>query len=199
MLLYCLVFLLIIHGLSLVWVKNPVQSIFILILVFLQASGLLLLLRAEFLALLLVIVYVGAIAVLFLFVIMMLNIKLIDLSEKLYKYVPLGILISCVIIIIISILIEMNITYTSRINMIYLDWENELYIVEPMMYVGILICTYLNSYFIVISLVLLLALIGAIVLALDTYWQKLIFVKRQFIIDQVKAKKNNVKVAWLYS
>jgi NADH:ubiquinone oxidoreductase subunit 6 (subunit J) len=81
----------------------------------------------------------------------------------------LGILISFVIIIILSTLIETNITYSSRINIIHLNWEKELYIIEPMMYAGVLICTYLNSYFIVISLVLLLALIGAIVLALDNF------------------------------
>jgi hypothetical protein len=58
------------------------------------------------------------------------------------------------------------------------------------MYIGVLICTYLNDYFVAISLVLLLALVGAIVLSLDNYWQQFVLVKRQFIIEQVKTKKN---------
>ena len=55
-------------------VKNPVHSVFFLILTFFNATGLFVLMGAEFLAMLLLVVYVGAVAVLFLFVIMMLNI-----------------------------------------------------------------------------------------------------------------------------
>jgi NADH-quinone oxidoreductase subunit J len=53
--------------------KNPVHSVFFLILAFFNASGLFILTGAEFLAMILVLVYVGAVAVLFLFVIMMLG------------------------------------------------------------------------------------------------------------------------------
>jgi NADH-quinone oxidoreductase subunit J len=56
--------------------KNPVHSVLFLILTFFNSSAIVLLLNADFLALIFVIVYVGAIAVLFLFVVMMLNIKL---------------------------------------------------------------------------------------------------------------------------
>ncbi|MEN8235973.1 MAG: NADH-quinone oxidoreductase subunit J [Pseudomonadota bacterium] len=55
--------------------RNPVHSVFFLILAFFNAAGLFVLMRAEFLAMMLVVVYVGAIAVLFLFVVMMLEIK----------------------------------------------------------------------------------------------------------------------------
>lgn len=54
---------------------NPIHSVVFLILVFCNAAGLLVLLRTEFLAMMFLIIYVGAIAVLFLFVVMMLNIK----------------------------------------------------------------------------------------------------------------------------
>jgi len=55
--------------------KNPINSVIFLILVFCNATGLLLLLKVELLAMMFIIIYVGAIAVLFLFVVMMLNIK----------------------------------------------------------------------------------------------------------------------------
>lgn len=61
--------------------RNPVYSIFFLVLTFLNTTALLTLLGAEFIALLLLIVYVGAIAVLFLFVVMMLNVKLLEINE----------------------------------------------------------------------------------------------------------------------
>ncbi|WP_066254762.1 NADH-quinone oxidoreductase subunit J [Hydrogenophaga flava] len=56
--------------------RNPVHAVLFLMLAFSQASGLWLLLKAEFLGLTLVLVYLGAVMVLFLFVVMMLDIKL---------------------------------------------------------------------------------------------------------------------------
>ena len=53
--------------------RNPVHSVLYLILAFVNASGLFVLMGAEFLAMILIVVYVGAVAVLFLFVIMMLD------------------------------------------------------------------------------------------------------------------------------
>ena len=47
--------------------RNPVHSVLFLILAFVNASGLFVLMGAEFLAMILVVVYVGAVAVLFLF------------------------------------------------------------------------------------------------------------------------------------
>jgi NADH-quinone oxidoreductase subunit J len=61
--------------------KNPIHSILYLILVFCNVSFVFIILNIEFVALIFLIVYVGAIAVLFLFVVMMLNIKIIELDE----------------------------------------------------------------------------------------------------------------------
>lgn len=62
--------------------ENPIHSVIFLILVFCNAAGLLILLKIEFIAMMFLIIYVGAIAVLFLFVVMMLNIKISELSEN---------------------------------------------------------------------------------------------------------------------
>ena len=64
-----------ISAIMVISLTNAVHSVLFLIVVFCNVAGLLLLFGAEFLAFLLLIVYVGAIAVLFLFVVMMLNIK----------------------------------------------------------------------------------------------------------------------------
>lgn len=61
--------------------KNPIHSILYLILVFCNITFVLIILGIEFLAITFLIVYVGAIAVLFLFVVMMLNIKILELDE----------------------------------------------------------------------------------------------------------------------
>ncbi len=60
---------------AVVFSRNPVHSVLFLIFAFFNAAALFILLGAEFLAMLLVIVYVGAVAVLFLFVVMMLDVK----------------------------------------------------------------------------------------------------------------------------
>ena len=65
---------------------NPVISVIFLISVFLNAAGYLILLGIGFIGISYIIVYVGAITVLFLFVIMMINIKLTDIVETGSQY-----------------------------------------------------------------------------------------------------------------
>ena len=67
-------FMTIIGSLLVISSRNPVKSVLSLVFTFISASGLWLMMQAEFLALVLVVVYVGAVMVLFLFVVMMLNV-----------------------------------------------------------------------------------------------------------------------------
>ena len=78
--------------------KNPVHSVLYLILAFVNASGLFVLMGAEFLAMLLIVVYVGAVAVLFLFVVMMLDIDFAELRAGLTRYLPIGMLLAVVLV-----------------------------------------------------------------------------------------------------
>ena len=73
--------------------RNPVHSVLYLILAFVNASGLFVLMGAEFLAMILIVVYVGAVAVLFLFVIMMLDVDFLELREGFIEYLPVGLVI----------------------------------------------------------------------------------------------------------
>ena len=66
--------------------KNPVIAVIFLISVFVNAAGYLILLGIGFIEISYIIVYIGAIAVLFLFVIMMINIKLTDILETGSQY-----------------------------------------------------------------------------------------------------------------
>lgn len=74
--------------------KNPVHSVLYLILAFVNASGLFVLMGAEFLAMILVVVYVGAVAVLFLFVVMMLDIDFAELRAGFVRYAVFGLAIA---------------------------------------------------------------------------------------------------------
>lgn len=78
--------------------RNPVHSVLFLILAFFNAAGLFVLMGAEFIAMILVVVYVGAVAVLFLFVVMMLDIRFAEMRQGFLQYLPLGGLIGVVLL-----------------------------------------------------------------------------------------------------
>ena len=82
---------LIVSGLGVVLLRNPVHCALLLVLAFINAALLWLLLGAEFLAWVLILVYVGAVMVLFLFVVMMLDINLDRLKEGFWRYFPIGV------------------------------------------------------------------------------------------------------------
>lgn len=77
--------------------RNPVHAVLNLILAFSQASAIWLLLKAEFLAIALVLVYLGAVLVLFLFVVMMLDIRIDDVRRGFWRHFPLAAVIGAVI------------------------------------------------------------------------------------------------------
>jgi NADH-quinone oxidoreductase subunit J len=81
-------------ALAVILARNPVHSVLFLILSFVAASGLFLLMGAEFLGMILIVVYVGAVAVLFLFVVMMLDVDFAELKQGFLQYLPIGALIA---------------------------------------------------------------------------------------------------------
>ncbi|MEA3030419.1 MAG: NADH-quinone oxidoreductase subunit [Sphingomonadales bacterium] len=95
---YLFATLVIASGVMTIAARNPVHSVLWLILAFFNAAGLFLLIGAEFLAFLLVIVYVGAVAVLFLFVVMMLDVDFAELRAGFARYWPFGLGLALVIL-----------------------------------------------------------------------------------------------------
>jgi len=77
--------------------RNPVHAALYLVLAFFQASGVWMLLQAEFLSIALVLVYVGAVMVLFLFVVMMLDINIDSIRQGFWKHFPLAATMGAVI------------------------------------------------------------------------------------------------------
>ncbi len=79
-------------------VRNPVYAALFLVLAFFSMASIWLLLEAEFLAITLVLVYVGAVMVLFLFVVMMLDVDLVQLREGFWRWFPVGALVAAVMV-----------------------------------------------------------------------------------------------------
>lgn len=99
---YILAAVLVIAAFRVITARSPVTAVLHLILAFANAAMLWMLLGAEFLALLLVLVYVGAVMVLFLFVVMMLDIRIDSLRRGLKTYLPLGLIIGAVLVVEMS-------------------------------------------------------------------------------------------------
>ena len=95
---YLFSLILVAAALRVVTARNPVHSALFLVLSFVTASGLWMLLEAEFLAITLVLVYVGAVMVLFLFVVMMLDINLDRLREGYWDYLVPALVVALVML-----------------------------------------------------------------------------------------------------
>jgi len=151
-------------GSKVITAKNPIICVFWLVLAFINSAFLLLLLGIEFLPLLFIVVYTGAIAILFLFVVMLLNIKLVEINENTTRYVPIGAMIGFVF------LYQIYFVLTSEISNWQPSWEvfdfSTIYQLSNIEQLGILLYSDYWLYFLVSSLVLLVAMIGAIVLCL---------------------------------
>lgn len=90
---------LLIAALRVVTARNPVHAVLFLMLAFSQASAIWLLLQAEFLAVALVLVYLGAVMVLFLFVVMMLDIRIDQMRQGFWKHLPLALLLGGIVVV----------------------------------------------------------------------------------------------------
>jgi NADH-quinone oxidoreductase subunit J len=96
---YFFAIILVLAGLRVITVRNPVHAALFLVLTFFSMACIWLLLEEEFLAIVLVLVYVGAVMVLFLFVVMMLDINLVRLREGFIRYAWVGAGVAILIIV----------------------------------------------------------------------------------------------------
>ena len=91
--------ILVLSALRVITTRNPVHAALFLVLAFFSASGIWMLLHAEFLAITLVLVYVGAVMVLFLFVVMMLDINIDVLRAGFRRNLPTALLVGGIVIV----------------------------------------------------------------------------------------------------
>jgi NADH-quinone oxidoreductase subunit J len=156
--------ILIMSAFMVITARNPVHSVFFLILAFFNAAGLFVLLGAEFLAMILVIVYVGAVAVLFLFVVMMLDVDFAELKRGAQQFIVVGAGIGFLLLVELAFFVAMkwNIGSASPSARAHPTPEG-LTNTEA---IGRILYTDYIYYFQIAGLVLLVAMIGAIVLTL---------------------------------
>ncbi|MDI6784180.1 MAG: NADH-quinone oxidoreductase subunit J [bacterium] len=141
--------------------RNPVHSAVALIVCFLSLAGLYLLLHAEFIAAIQVIIYAGSIMVLFLFVIMLLDLRKEELEQKRKLSLRVSAII-LMLILVFEIILIMNVNILTGKPGIWT--AEQINAVGNTQVIGkILFANYLYP-FEIVSVLLLVALIGAIIL-----------------------------------
>ena len=149
--------------------QHAVFSLLFLVSCFVFSTFLLLCLECEFLALIFLTIYVGAIAVLFLFAVMMLETKLINLANNKIKYLPIGIFlgISTLALLVYNISHQfMDFFYSSDIFYFnkYQNWYDLIDSIIDVKVYGQVLYSYFVLQFLVAGLILLLVLVGVVYL-----------------------------------
>jgi NADH-quinone oxidoreductase subunit J len=173
-------------ALAVITARNPVHSVFFLIVAFFNASGLFVLLGAEYIAMTLVIVYVGAVAVLFLFVVMMLNINFEKFRAGFIKHLPLGFGVAALLFVEIGALLYQSLHTQAPVVVSPVPIPDVTQTTNAEA-VGLLLYTHYASLFQLAGVILLVAMIGAIVLTL----RQREGVRKQRIYTQNTRKKSD--------
>lgn len=148
---------------------NAVHSVLFLILVFCNIAALLLLSGAEFLAFMLLIVYVGAIAVLFLFVVMMLNVRSNIYKASIWSNSPVSLFIFIAIFMQFICTVNLNFEFAESVldnSLLWNNWITENNGISNVEVVGEILYTKFSFIFLTSGFILLIAMIGAIVLTM---------------------------------
>jgi NADH-quinone oxidoreductase subunit J len=95
---YAFAALSVMSAVAVISVRNPVHAALFLVLTFFTVACTWILAGAEFLGVALILVYVGAVMVLFLFVVMMLDIDIVELREGYVRYLPVGLVVAVVML-----------------------------------------------------------------------------------------------------
>jgi len=195
---YLIIFfpLIVICSLFVIISNNSVTSVLYLISVFILTSIILLLLGAELLSILIIIIYIGAISILFLFVIMLLNLRIVEVYNSLLNYIPIGsfLAIFFFFLFILFIKVDSNIfLLNSNNNLIEMDKYNYSLVLSysNLYLLGDLLYNNYNYVIVIISFVLLVAMIGSIYLTLDSSYHEMKS-KEINILSTLKLRKNRI-------
>ena len=165
---------------AVVTVRNPIYSALFLILAFFSSAATWVLLEAEFLGVVLVLVYVGAVMVLFLFVIMMLDIKIDTLKEGFIRYLPVGLLVA------IAVATEMILVVKSDVFKVDIPAPAPLSVNNTEALGKVLYTEYVYP-FEIAAVILVVAIIAAIVLTM----RRRKSVKKQDPSKQVRTRRGD--------
>jgi NADH-ubiquinone oxidoreductase chain 6 len=161
--------------------KNPIVSVLYLISLFASISLYLIVVGMVFIGLSYLLVYVGAVSILFLFILMLINIRVSELINETNNNIPLAILAIVILFVpLSSSLPDYNIpSYKNNINLnnglidkeqlIYVssnNWDGTIFDISDIASIGNIMYTSYSVWLILTSVILLLAMVGSIVITI---------------------------------
>lgn len=176
--------LLVLSGIMVITSRNPVHAVLWLILAFCNASGLMVLLGAEFLAMMLIIIYVGAVAVLFLFVVMMLNINYAEFKNIIGAETSFSVIIAFLLFVdLVAVILLGSKTVTLEPKMQFAIDSAAI----NSRAIGMVLYTDFILPFQTVGLILFAAMIASIALV----FRRRPNVKKQIVSNQLRRNKGN--------
>ena len=196
----CVLFLTALSSFFVISVSNPVLSLLWLILSFGFSSIIFMIFGIEFLSLLIFMVYIGAIAVLFLFVIMMLNIKIVEISSTYLRYLPVSFFI--IVFFLFELALSMHLKFNNNFFNEYIDWIFFFDYLGNLILFGLFFYTFFNYFLILIAFILFISMLGSIVLVVNWNEQplnnKMIYSNLFYYKKRVTFVRNKRKKRWFW-
>nr|YP_010560322.1 NADH dehydrogenase subunit 6 [Aspergillus alliaceus]UYW35410.1 NADH dehydrogenase subunit 6 [Aspergillus alliaceus] len=176
--------------------RNPIVSVLFLIGLFVNIAGLLILVGYNYIGLSYILVYVGAVSILFLFILMLINIRISELLSETNNDIPLAVLTVLLFYYIVGQVLPSNLTENtivsslsnsqSEVYNVQLDndlsnlvnlkqeiayassksWDNSLVEFTHITGIGNIMYTSYSIWLIISSIILLLGMVGAIVITI---------------------------------
>lgn len=174
--------------------NNPIFSIFFLILTFLGSSFVFIAINSHFLAFCIIIIYLGALIVLFLFVIMMLNLRLLELN-RIINFYPfffgfLAFLLLSFYGSFFNSFSEFNLVlFSGRFQEYFYEWLYLYFANDIFTSISFIFYIFFWYPFLLISVSLFIGMLGSIVLTLSKIKSN---IRRQKVINQVLAEKEKM-------
>ena len=145
-------------------VKNPVISVLYLIGLFITIGGYLIVIGVGFIGLSYLLVYVGAVSILFLFILMLINIRVSELINDTRNSIPLVFLVALLFGNISYLLIPQESIINDNFSSIINSWDDYLAPVPHITGIGNIMYSNFAILLLQVSFILLLAMVGAIVI-----------------------------------
>lgn len=166
----------IISGILVIISKNPIVSVLFLIGLFLVISGYLIMLGLNFIGLSYLLVYIGAVSILFLFILMLINVRISELSVDTSNSIPLATMVGISFVFCISIILPNIFTLESIYDIFNYGlmlvtsafWDGNLTEASHITTIGNIIYTSHSGWILLTSIILLLSMVGAIVITINS-------------------------------
>ncbi|BFS50141.1 NADH dehydrogenase subunit 6 (mitochondrion) [Madurella fahalii] len=183
----------VVSGICVIISKNPIVSVLHLIALFAYVSFYLIIIGLNFIGLSYLIVYIGAVSILFLFILMLINIRTSELQSNTSNSIPLTIIIGIIISYFLFQVLPYDIVMSSHLNENFYTLQiggeynsinntnadkNELFFITTKFWdgnlaennhitaIGNIMYTNYNIWLLISSFILLLAMVGAIAITI---------------------------------